>query len=70
MQINEDLIRSVVTQVIQEVRGNNGAAQPTSSGSGKFGVFDCADEAVRSARAAFAKLRERPMEDRKKEGYF
>ena len=66
MQINEDLIRSVVTQVIQEVRGNNGAAQPTSSGSGKFGVFDCADEAVRSARAAFEKLRERPMEDRKK----
>lgn len=66
MQINEDLIRSVVTQVIQEVRGNGSSDAAATDGTGRFGVFDCADEAVKAARLAFEKLRERPMEDRKK----
>ena len=67
MQISEDLIRSVVSQVIQEVQGD-AATRPSSVavGSGRFGQFDCADEAVAAARIAFERLRERPMEDRKK----
>lgn len=70
MQINEELIRSVVTQVIQEVRGTaSTAATPSSSsssGAGKWGQFDCADAAVAAARKAFEQLRTRPMSDRKK----
>ncbi|MEC8557228.1 MAG: aldehyde dehydrogenase family protein [Planctomycetota bacterium] len=65
MQINEDIIRSVVTQVIQEVRGG-AAPQSSSSDSGRYGVFDDANQAVAAAREAFEKLRMRPMEDRKK----
>ncbi|WP_145072806.1 aldehyde dehydrogenase family protein [Aureliella helgolandensis] len=67
MQINEDLIRSVVSQVLQEVRGQG--SQPGHSHgaeAGRFGQFDCADKAVAAARYAFEQLRSRPMEDRKK----
>ena len=75
MQISEELIRSLVTQVIQEVRGGNvragsPAAPAGGNGSkssvGRFGLFDCADEAVAAARHAFEQLRSRTMEDRKK----
>ncbi|MFN3194148.1 MAG: aldehyde dehydrogenase family protein [Aureliella sp.] len=65
MQISEDLIRNVVTQVIQEVRGNAANANSTVGG-GRNGVFDDANAAVAAARAAFEQLRNRPMEDRKK----
>lgn len=65
MQINEDIIRSVVTQVIQEVRGG-AAPQSSNNGSGRYGVFDDANQAVAAARQAFEQLRMRPMEDRKK----
>lgn len=69
MQINEELIRSVVTQVIQEVRGGNlanGHANNSSPATGRYGLFTCGDEAVAAARRAFEQLRERPLEDRKK----
>ena len=65
MQINEDIIRSVVTQVIQEVRGG-AAPQSSNNGAGRYGVFDDANQAVVAARQAFEQLRMRPMEDRKK----
>ncbi len=65
MQINEDIIRNVVTQVIQEVRGGT-APQSSNNDSGRYGVFDDANQAVAAAREAFEKLRMRPMEDRKK----
>lgn len=70
MQINEDLIRSVITQVLSEVRSRNGST-PTSSGSSsasgeRFGLFTCADRAAAAARRAFEQLRTRPMDDRKK----
>ncbi len=64
MQVNENLIRSVVAQVLAEV-GN----APTVTGksfTGRHGVFTCADEAVTAAREAFEQLSERTMEDRKK----
>ncbi|MFO1064402.1 MAG: aldehyde dehydrogenase family protein [Pirellulales bacterium] len=65
MQISEDLIRSVVSQVIREVRGAAGGA-PAAGSAGRFGVFDDADQAVAAARRAFEQLRTRPMSDRKR----
>jgi len=68
MQISEELIRNLVSQVIQEVRGNTAGASTGSSSSanGRYGQFTCADKAVAAARQAFEELRRRPMEDRKK----
>lgn len=72
MQISEDLIRSVVTQVIQEVRGGGVAGhasrrlETAGEPAGRLGLFKDANQAVAAARAAFEQLRTRPMEDRKK----
>ncbi len=68
MQINEELIRSVVSQVIQEVRNGSRLPSPPASSpdSGRWGQFSCATQAVAAARRAFEQLRARPMEDRKK----
>jgi aldehyde dehydrogenase len=65
MQISEDLIRSVVSQVIREVRGGIVPANG-SAGAGRLGQFDDADQAVAAARRAFEQLRERSMDDRKR----
>ncbi|MBI1246448.1 aldehyde dehydrogenase family protein [bacterium] len=63
MQFDESIIRNVVAQVLAEV----GKAPPVTSGfNGRYGIFDCADEAVRAAREAFEKLSERTIEDRKR----
>ncbi|RCS54657.1 aldehyde dehydrogenase EutE [Bremerella cremea] len=63
MQFDESIIRNVVAQVLAEV----GKAPPVTSGfKGRYGIFDCADEAVRAAREAFEKLSERTIEDRKR----
>lgn len=64
MQINESLIRDVVTQVLAQVE------QPplgTGNGySGRHGVFTLVDEAVAAAREAFERLSERTVEDRRR----
>ena len=64
MQISENLIRDVVSQVLAEV----GRAPGVSGGSlgGRHGVFHDANEAVQAARAAFEQLQTMTMEDRKK----
>lgn len=66
MQINEDLIRNLVTQVIREVRNAQPNGQSCEGDAGRFGQFDDADQAVAAARRAFEQLRTRPMGDRKK----
>src|SRR5262245_45367434 len=62
MQMTEDLIRSVVEQVLAQM-GNgaalgNGKVAPRSSG--QLGIF------ARAAEAAFQAFRTRPLEDRRK----
>jgi len=64
MQINESLIRDVVTQVLAQVE-----QPPLGTGnsySGRHGVFTLVDEAVAAAREAFERLSERTVEDRRR----
>ena len=51
MQVNEQLIRLVVSQVLAEV--NQNAHVGSASFAGRHGVFDCAQEAVAAAREAY-----------------
>jgi aldehyde dehydrogenase len=67
MQMTEDLIRSVVQQVLSQM----GTGAPATNGSsprssGKFGVYPTADAAVQAAEAAYREYRKRPLSDRKK----
>jgi len=70
MQFDENLIRSVVAQVLAEVGpmppapgGGAAAGMPVE---GRNGVFGDADSAVSAARDACEQLRERTLEDRKR----
>ncbi len=65
---DENLIRSIVAQVLSEV-GPIPAGLSAKSGSaagGRHGIFYDANLAVSAARAAFEQLRERPISDRRK----
>src|SRR5688500_14481774 len=68
MQINEDLIRNVVAQVLAEVGRVPGSSngQAARGYTGRRGVFDDANEAVAAARDAFEQLSQRTLEDRKR----
>ncbi len=65
MQMTEDLIRSVVQQVLSQM--GNGAAPGNGKvrSSGSLGVFGTADDAVNAADEAFRAFRIRPLSDRK-----
>ncbi|MEZ6115874.1 MAG: aldehyde dehydrogenase family protein [Pirellulaceae bacterium] len=65
MQLNEQMIRNVVSQVLAEV-GRNAHVGNGSSLQGRHGVFTCVNEAVKAARQAFLELSTRPKEDRKR----
>ncbi|MFM2012899.1 MAG: hypothetical protein RLZZ396_1683, partial [Planctomycetota bacterium] len=62
MHINETLIRSVVEQVISQVRIQSSAQAIVSSNParGHSGLFDNVDDAVAAARSAFEQLQKRP----------
>ena len=66
MQINENVVRNVVEQVLAQV----GNKQSTTNGSGqkknRFGIFTCPNEAVEAAHEAFEQLSQRSIEDRKR----
>lgn len=64
MQVDEQLIRSVISQVLAEV-GQRATVQSRSF-HGRYGIFTCVKEAVAAAREAFEQLSERPKEDRKR----
>ena len=74
MQLNESLIRDLVSQVLAEVRQKTGNTLEPSAVSlpankqayGKYGMFLSVDDAVKAARKAFEQLRDRSMEDRRK----
>jgi aldehyde dehydrogenase len=60
--MTEDLIRSVVAQVLSQM--GNGAVLPNGAPSGRFGIYPTADAAVTAADAAFQAYRKRPLADR------
>ena len=68
MQLTEDLIRSVVQQVLSQM-GPGAAASANGAGrrtSGQDGVYPTADAAVAAAEAGFRAYRDRPLGDRRK----
>src|SRR6266446_6573964 len=66
MQATEELIRSVVQQVLTRMGTAPAAAVNGRGHAGRFGVFTCVDEAVAAATDAFEQLSERTLEDRKR----
>jgi aldehyde dehydrogenase len=64
MQATEELVRSVVQQVLAELNGHHPVA--SRSYVGRYGIFDNVDEAVNAAGQAFEQLSERSLEDRKR----
>ena len=64
MQYSEEMIRNVVSQVLAEV--GRAPAVPSTSHTGRRGVFHDVNEAVAAAQDAFQQLRERTIEDRKR----
>jgi len=64
---DENLIRSVVAQVLAEVGPMPpGRSASASKSSGRYGIFHDANAAVAAARAAFEQLRERSVADRRR----
>jgi aldehyde dehydrogenase len=68
MQIDENLIRNVIAEVLSQVGAQDGnttsVARNSQTAVGRHGVFTCADQAVEAARAAFEQLRKRTKEER------
>jgi aldehyde dehydrogenase len=67
MQMSEDLIRSVVQQVLNQM--GTGAAPANGNGKaggGDYGVFPTVEGAVAAAESAFQTFRNSSLEDRKK----
>jgi aldehyde dehydrogenase len=64
MQVTDDLIRSVVKEVLAHMR--NGHAAPTNGQARRWGVFDDVDSAVTAAAEAQRQFEARGLEDRRK----
>ncbi|MEZ6087796.1 MAG: aldehyde dehydrogenase family protein [Pirellulaceae bacterium] len=64
MQYDENLIRSVVAQVLAEVGSPPPIHKGSSGFAGRHGVFHDAGEAVAAAQEAFLQLTERTIEER------
>lgn len=65
MQATEELVRSVVQEVLAQMKGAPPAPQGKGS-QGRFGIFEDVDEAVAAASEAFERLSERTIEDRQR----
>src|SRR5271170_6463654 len=65
MNATEDLIRNVVQEVLTRMQKAPPAAAARGF-EGRYGIFTCVDEAVAAATAAFEKLSERTLADRKR----
>ncbi|GAB6185204.1 aldehyde dehydrogenase family protein [Thermopirellula anaerolimosa] len=72
MQINENLVRSVVEEVIHRLKSNGSATLPAAPGpavrsyQGRLGLFTDVDEAVAAASEAFDRLSRCTIEERKR----
>jgi aldehyde dehydrogenase len=64
MQVTDDLIRSVVQEVLTHMR--NGQAAPTNGKARHWGVFDDVDAAVTAAAAAQRQFEARSLDDRRR----
>jgi aldehyde dehydrogenase len=65
MQINPDLIRSLVQEVLSQMGPVNAANIGGVTKPDRLGVFQTADEAVAASTEAFLEFKKRPMADRK-----
>src|SRR5262245_38104888 len=63
LQVTDDLIRSVVQEVLANMKGG---AAPVKVASGRFGVFESVDEAVAAAKKAQAEFEKLGLEARRK----
>jgi len=68
MQATEELIKSVVEQVLSRIGTQPGIGAPVNGRgyNGRFGIFTSVDDAVAAATEAFEQLSERSIEDRKR----
>lgn len=64
LQVTDDLIRSVVQEVLVHMKNGNGAVKTKPSGAS--GVFDSVDEAVKAASAAQRRFEALGLEARRK----
>jgi aldehyde dehydrogenase len=64
MQVSDELIRSVVQEVLSHMR--NGKATPSNDRTSQWGVFDDADSAVAAAVEAQRQFEKRGLDDRRK----
>src|SRR5262249_48342121 len=64
MQVTDDLIRSVVSQVLAQM--SNGRSAPTNGRGWAWGVFQNVDEAVAAAMESQKQFERRGLEDRRK----
>ncbi|MEJ5340675.1 MAG: aldehyde dehydrogenase family protein [Thermogutta sp.] len=69
MQVNEALVRTVVEEVLQRLKGNGVPSAPppvVKRYQGRFGLFTDVDDAVAAAVEAFDILSRRTLEERKR----
>jgi aldehyde dehydrogenase len=64
MQITDELVRSVVQEVLSHMR--NGKSTPANGQGARWGVFDDVDSAVSAAMDAQQQFEKRGLEDRRK----
>src|SRR5207244_13599486 len=64
MQVTDELVRSVVQEVLSQMR--NGHARPSNGRAQRFGIFADVAEAVSAAVMAQKQFEARGLEDRRK----
>ncbi len=64
MQVNDEIIRSVVQEVLSHMR--TGKAAAVNGKASRWGVFDNVDSAVAAAALAQQEFEKRGLEDRRK----
>jgi aldehyde dehydrogenase len=64
MQVTDELVRSVVQEVLSQMR--NGQARPSNGHAQRWGIFADVDEAVSAAAAAQKQFEARGLEERRK----